>query len=112
LRSDAGPNGPAGTGGDDARPRARRSREEPPMSAMLNVPRRLELASTGEPDVLPRVLTWLRRHGCQLTRVDYHAGDRHGPGRFVVGVDVPRRHADRIACGLENLVGVMVVHVD
>jgi acetolactate synthase regulatory subunit len=81
-------------------------------TATLNVARRLELASTGEPDVLPRVLTWLRRHGCALTRVEYHAADRHGPGRFVVTVEAPRRHADRLACGLANLVGVTDVLVD
>jgi acetolactate synthase regulatory subunit len=74
--------------------------------------RRLELDTTGEPDVLPRVLTWLRRHGCSLTRVDYQTADRHGPGRFVVAVEAPDRHADRLASGLRNLVGVFDVSVD
>jgi hypothetical protein len=83
-----------------------------PPTTPPRVARRLELATTGEPDVLPRVLTWLRRHGCALTRIDYHAADRHGPGRFVVAVDAPRRHADRLACGLGNLVGVTEVQVD
>jgi acetolactate synthase regulatory subunit len=85
------------------------------MSATVIPPvalaRRLELATTGEPDVLPRVLTWLRRHGCALTRLDYQTADRHGPGRFVVAVDVPQRHADRLASGLRNLVGVVDVSV-
>jgi hypothetical protein len=77
-----------------------------------SVARRLELATTGEPDVLPRAVGWLRRHGCTLTRVDYEAADRHRPGRFVVAVLAPRRHADRLARGLGNLVGVTAVRVD
>ena len=67
---------------------------------------RLDLTTTGEADTLPRVLHWLRRRGCVLTRVDYAAGDRHGPGRFVLSVDAPPRHEDRLVPGLEGLVGV------
>jgi acetolactate synthase regulatory subunit len=76
------------------------------------VARRLELATTGEQDVLPRALGWLRRRGCSFTRVEYRASDRHGPERFVVAVHVPHRHADRLARGLENLVGVTTVRVE
>jgi acetolactate synthase regulatory subunit len=92
---------PAATGG--AHPAA------PPADA--RVPRRLHLMTTGEPDTLPRVLSWLRRRGCTVTRVDYARDDRHGPGRFEVAVEAPRRHGDRLDRGLENLVGVMAVSV-
>jgi acetolactate synthase regulatory subunit len=74
--------------------------------------RRLELTTTGEPDSLPRVLLWLRRRGCTVTRVDYAREDRHAPGRFVICVEAPARHEDRLARGLEALVGVIAVAVD
>jgi acetolactate synthase regulatory subunit len=73
--------------------------------------RRLELTTSGEPDALPRVLHWLRRRGCTVTRVDYTAADRHGPERFVVCVRAPARHEDRLARGLESLVEVIAVNV-
>jgi hypothetical protein len=84
----------------------------PPPSNTATVARRLELATTGEADALPRVLGWLRRRGCTFTRVEYHVADRHGPGRFVVAVRAPRRQADRLGRGLENIVGVLAVRVD
>jgi acetolactate synthase regulatory subunit len=85
----------------------------PPRStAPQSVARRLELATTGEQDVLPRALGWLRRRGCTFTRVEYRASDRHGPGRFVIAVEAPCRHADRLARGLETLVGVTAVRID
>jgi len=77
-----------------------------------SVTRRLELATTGEADVLPRVLGWLRRRGCTCTRVEYRVADRHGPGVFVVEVQAPRRHADRLGRGLESLVAVVAVEVE
>ena len=40
----------------------------PPAASGVQV--RLRLSTTGEPDTLPRVLTWLRRRGCALTRDD------------------------------------------
>jgi hypothetical protein len=83
-----------------------------PSSNAATVARRLELATTGEADALPRVLGWLRRRGCTFTRVEYHVADRHGPGRFVVAVRAPRRQADRLGRGLENIVGVLAVRVD
>jgi hypothetical protein len=76
------------------------------------VARRLELATTGEPDTLPRVLGWLRRRGCTCTRVEYRVADRHGPGRFTLAVQTPRRHADRLGRGLEGIVGVVAVRVE
>ena len=76
------------------------------------VPRHLELATTGEPELLPRVLGWLRRRGCTCTRVEYRAADRHGPGRFALAVQAPARQADRLGRGLETLVGVVSVEVD
>jgi acetolactate synthase regulatory subunit len=79
-------------------------------TAMPTLTQRLDVATTGQPDTLPRVLIWLRRRGCTLTRVDYAVQDRHGPGRFVLSVDAPPRHQDRLICGLESLVGVTKVH--
>jgi hypothetical protein len=79
----------------------------PPAASGVAV--RLRLSTTGEPDTLPRVLTWLRRRGCTLSRIDYAAGDRHGPGRFVVAVIVPPRHEHRLAAGLGGIVGVVEV---
>ncbi len=81
----------------------------PPTAAASGVQVRLRLTTTGEPDTLPRVLTWLRRRGCTLTRVDYATDDRHRPGRFVVGVAVPPRHEHRLAAGLGGIVGVLEV---
>jgi acetolactate synthase regulatory subunit len=107
-----------------ARDPARRTRKETAMPtatatptrdaattrpATVGVPRRLHLTTTGEPDTLPRVLIWLRRRGCELTRVDYVREDRHGPGRFVLAVVAPPRHDERLARGLEGLVGVIRV---
>jgi hypothetical protein len=82
----------------------------PPAASGVRV--RLRLRTTGEPDTLPRVLTWLRRRGCTLTRVDYVTDDRHGPGRFVVAVAVPLRHQHRLAAGLRGIVGVLDVVAD
>jgi hypothetical protein len=88
------------------------ARPPAPAAPAAAVPRRLHLTTTGEPDTLPRVLTWLRRRGCTLRRVDYAGGDRHGPGRFIVAVEAPRRHEPRLARGLETLVGVVRVDVE
>ena len=79
----------------------------PPPASGVQV--RLRLSTTGEPDTLPRVLNWLRRRNCTLTRVDYATDDRHGPGRFVVAVAVPPRHQHRLAAGLGGIVGVLDV---
>jgi hypothetical protein len=105
--------------GDDARdPVFTAEREElavpttltlapPPVASGVQV--RLRLSTTGEPDTLPRVLNWLRRRGCTLSRVDYAADDRHGPGRFVLAVAAPPRHQHRLAAGLGGIVGVLEV---
>lgn len=79
----------------------------PPAASGVAV--RLRLSTTGEPDTLPRVLNWLRRRGCTLSRVDYAADDRHGPGRFVLAVVAPPRHQHRLAAGLGGIVGVLDV---
>lgn len=86
-----------------------------PSAAPTQAPcvgRRLHLSTTGEADTLTRVLIWLRRRGCTLTRVDYACGDRHGPGRFSLSLQAPHRHADRLATGLENIVGVLGVEME
>jgi acetolactate synthase regulatory subunit len=80
--------------------------------AVSGVQVRLRLRTTGEPDTLPRVLNWLRRRGCALSRVDYAVDDRHGPGRFLVAVVVPPRHQHRLAAGLGGIVGVLDVAED
>ena len=79
----------------------------PPPASGVQV--RLRLSTTGEPDTLPRVLNWLRRRNCTLTRVDYATDDRHGPGRFVIAALVPPRHQHRLAAGLGGIVGVLDV---
>jgi hypothetical protein len=83
-----------------------------PPAVARPVLRRLELATTGDQDALPRALGWLRRRGCTFAHVEYRARDGHGPGRFAIAVHVPLRHADRLAPGLENLVGVTAVRVE
>jgi len=69
-------------------------------------PRRLVLETTGREDVVVRALTLLRRRGCRIVAVDFHAPDRHMPGRFEVTVDAPPRTANRIEEWLMGLIDV------
>ena len=70
---------------------------------------RFALDTTTSPDVLLRVLTLLRRRGCDIVAVEYLREDRHGPGRFEVGVEAPVRVAHRLREWLGGLVDVLAV---
>ena len=59
-----------------------------------------------DPAALVRVLTTLRRRCCTITHVAFDAGDRHRPGRLIVGVEPPPAHGHAVAAWLENLVDV------
>jgi acetolactate synthase regulatory subunit len=72
-------------------------------------PSRLALETTGTGDVLVRVLTLLRRRGCRIVAVDFHEGDRHGPGRLELSVDAPPRIEHRLESWLLGLVDVLEV---
>ena len=69
-------------------------------------PRRLAIETTGREDVVVRALTLLRRRGCRILAVDFHAADRHRPGRFEVTVDAPPRTASQIEEWLMGLIDV------
>jgi acetolactate synthase regulatory subunit len=66
----------------------------------------LSLAIADSPDVLVRVLTTLRRRGCEIVAVDYHEADRHADGLLEVTYRPPRRCAAAVSAWLSNLVEV------
>jgi acetolactate synthase small subunit len=71
--------------------------------------RTLELQITASQEVLVRVLGLLQRRRCRVHQVDYVAGDRHYPGRLVIGVEPPAGHAHCVEGWLGNLVDVLGV---
>ena len=71
-------------------------------------PRRFSLRTTDAPDALPRVLTLLRRRGCDLVRVDYTRADRHHPGHLQIVVEA-RGRPHRLQAWLLALVDVLEV---
>jgi acetolactate synthase regulatory subunit len=73
------------------------------------VERLLRLEVRDGPDVLLRVLSLLQRRRCRVVSVDYLAADRHHPGRLLLGIAPPPRHAHCVEAWLENLVDVMGV---
>lgn len=73
------------------------------------VRRTLALDVRPAPDVLVRVLTTLRRRGCEITRVDYLARDHHGPGRLVIGIEAPAERAHCVEPWVANLVDVVAI---
>jgi acetolactate synthase regulatory subunit len=75
----------------------------------MSEPSRIALETTGTGDVLVRVLTLLRRRGCRIVAVDFHEGDRHGPGRLELSVDAPPRIEHRLESWLLGLVDVLEV---
>jgi len=70
----------------------------------------LELQITASQEVLVRVLGLLQRRRCRVLQVDYVAGDRHYPGRLLIGVETPAGHAHCVESWLGNLVDVLGVH--
>ena len=78
-------------------------------AANLARPWRLAVETTGREDALVRVLCLLRRRGCRIVAVDFHAADRHAPERFEVSLDAPPRTEHRIDAWLLGLVDVVAV---
>ena len=71
--------------------------------------RNLELQITASQEGLVRVLGLLQRRRCRVLQVDFVAGDRHYPGRLVIGVEAPAGHAhcvERWVCNLVDVLGV------
>ena len=64
---------------------------ERPSAVHTTSPRRFRIRTTEAPDALPRVLTLLRRRGCELVRVDYTRADRHRPGHLHLVVEARGR---------------------
>jgi acetolactate synthase regulatory subunit len=90
--------------------------KEPSMTAISIAPtsllgreRRLEIETTGDPDVLLRVMVVLRRRGFLVRAVEFRAGDLHAPPRLHMTV-APRTRLDhQLAAWLGNVVGVVSV---
>ena len=72
---------------------------------------RAQLEVRDAPDVLVRVLTTLRRRGCDVVAVDYRVGDRHRSGHLSVDFTPPPRRDHAVAAWLANLVDVVEVQV-
>ena len=71
--------------------------------------RRLSVGTTGDADVLLRVLTVLRRRGFRIVRVDYEAGDRHRPTVLELSIESTSRTAHQLEAWLCSVVGVVSV---
>jgi hypothetical protein len=71
--------------------------------------RNLELEITASQEVLVRVLGLLQRRRCRVLQVDFVAGDRHYPGRLVIGLEAPAGHAHCVERWVGNLVDVLGV---
>jgi acetolactate synthase regulatory subunit len=78
---------------------------------MQTTARRFTVRTTGAPDALPRVLTLLRRRGCDLVRVDYLRADRHRPERLRLVVE-PHGRPHRLRAWLLQIVDVLDVDED
>ena len=75
----------------------------------MTTKRNLELQITASQEVLVRVLGLLQRRRCRILQVDYVAGDRHYPGRLLIGVEAPAGHAHCVESWVSNLVDVLGV---
>jgi acetolactate synthase regulatory subunit len=82
----------------------------PPAAATYGRRRRLAVSTTGDPDVLLRVLMLLRRRGYSVLRVEYDHGDVHRSTVFELSVESSRRTAHQLEAWLCNVVGVLAVH--
>jgi acetolactate synthase regulatory subunit len=65
------------------------------------------LAVADRPDVLPRVVTTVRRRGGEIVALSYASGDRHRPGALQLTV----RSERSLTRWLEGLVDVQEVRV-
>ena len=80
-----------------------------PAFAPIGRERRLSLQTTGDADVLLRVLVVLRRRGFAVRACEFRAGDRHAPARLVLCVESPTRAGSQLRAWLMNVVGVVGV---
>jgi acetolactate synthase regulatory subunit len=80
-----------------------------PSSAPIGRERRLSLETTGDADVLLRVLVVLRRRGFVVRACDFRAGDRHAPTQLDLCVESPARTGGQVRAWLMNVVGVVGV---
>jgi acetolactate synthase regulatory subunit len=71
--------------------------------------RRVSLSTTGDPDVLLRVLSLLRRRNFDVLRVEYQAGDHHRPTVLDLSVASTGRTAHQLDAWMSNVVGVLSV---
>jgi acetolactate synthase regulatory subunit len=65
------------------------------------------LAVTERPDVLPRVVSTVRRRGGEIVALSYACGDRHRPGT----IDLAVRSSRPLDAWLAGLVDVQAVRV-
>ncbi len=81
-----------------------------PAPADPAVPRVLALEVADAPSALTRVLVVLQRRRCRVTRVEFAASqDARDPGRLLLGIDAPPRHAHCVEAWLSALVDVLAV---
>jgi acetolactate synthase regulatory subunit len=83
--------------------------QTPLAAPAIGPTRRLSVATTGDADVLLRVLGLLRRRGFVVWAVEFRAGDRHAPERLELSVESPGRCGPQLVPWLMNVVGVTEV---
>jgi acetolactate synthase regulatory subunit len=82
--------------------------ETPPGSARAPL-RRYELSTTGDSDVLMRVLGLVRRRCGEVVALDFRRGDRHRPPVLELSVAIDCRHGPTLAPRLAALIDVLAV---
>jgi acetolactate synthase regulatory subunit len=83
--------------------------QSPSALAPIGRERRLSVATTGDADVLLRVLVVLRRRGFAVRACEFRAGDRHAPAQLDLCVQAPVRARGQVRAWLMNVVGVVGV---
>jgi acetolactate synthase regulatory subunit len=81
-------------------------------TALLGRERRIELETTGDADVLLRVMVVLRRRGFAVRAVEFRAGDQHAPPRLHMTVASASARPHQLSAWLRNVVGVVDVTLD
>jgi acetolactate synthase regulatory subunit len=81
---------------------------ERPTAVHTTSARRFTVRTTGAPDALPRVITLLRRRGCDLVSVDYARAGRHRAERLHLVVEASGR-PHRLRAWLLQVVDVLEV---
>jgi acetolactate synthase regulatory subunit len=86
------------------------ARDSAPAASPAAVPlRRYELSTTGNSDVLMRVIGLVRRRCGEVVALEFRAGDRHRPPVLDVAVAIDRHHGSTLAARLAGLVDVTAV---